>query len=254
MAQRVWRPTGAGIPVFAPPGAQRARAAEIGAIVSNGAGVTVPRRSWPASTDPPLPVRHPPVRLSARFRRQAATTGYPQHVGLVCSRTPVYGAPAGPRRRRHGRWGISCPLSDGLRRRGARGNPVRFRDCPAAVFGNDRRQRHWVQPAPGKRRPVGPRWTRPTGPAHRLGPGRDARESEDLPAPGRDRGRTVEPRGTAGRRTSGERATGVHDPGAPTAPAGVTRPRCGCPMPHPSRGAPVDRCLHPSRHAREERA
>ncbi len=25
----------------------------------------------------------------------------------------------------------------------ARGNPVRFRGCPAAVTGNDRRQKHW---------------------------------------------------------------------------------------------------------------
>lgn len=89
-------------------------------------------------------------------------------------------------------------------RGGARGNPVRPRDCPAAVFGNDRRQQHWVQPAPGKRRPVG---TRPA-PAGRLGD-EDARESEDLPAPVRDRGRYVEPRGTA---------CGRVDPGTRTVP------------------------------------
>jgi hypothetical protein len=51
----------------------------------------------------------------------------------------------------------------------ARGNPVRFRDCPAAVNGNESRQKHWTRMS-GKRRPVG---------ACR----RRARESEDLPAP-----------------------------------------------------------------------
>jgi hypothetical protein len=40
----------------------------------------------------------------------------------------------------------------------ARGNPVGVRDCPAAVSGNDRRQRSTEPPGPGwlgKRRPVG---------------------------------------------------------------------------------------------------
>lgn len=30
-----------------------------------------------------------------------------------------------------------------------RGNPVRFRDCPAAVSGNDRRHTHWTSAALG---------------------------------------------------------------------------------------------------------
>ena len=41
-------------------------------------------------------------------------------------------------------------------RAGARGNPVRVRDCPAAVSGNERRHDALGGAAPGKRRPVGP--------------------------------------------------------------------------------------------------
>src|SRR5881397_3247731 len=55
----------------------------------------------------------------------------------------------------------------------ARGNPVRIRDCPAAVSGNESRQfrkrNSTGSDQPGKRRPVGP-----------VRPG--AHESEDLPA------------------------------------------------------------------------
>ena len=50
-----------------------------------------------------------------------------------------------------------------------RGNPVRIRDCPAAVCRNDRRH-HALGIAPGKRRPVGP-----------VDVDRAACESEDLP-------------------------------------------------------------------------
>ncbi|TWH20310.1 hypothetical protein JD82_02153 [Prauserella rugosa] len=39
--------------------------------------------------------------------------------------------------------------------RGARGNLVRIRDCPAAVSGNDSRQKHWTRQGSGKRWPVG---------------------------------------------------------------------------------------------------
>lgn len=97
--------------------------------------------------------------------------------------------------------------------------------APQRYSGTTAVTQHWVQPAPGKRRPVG---TRPA-PAGRLGD-EDARESEDLPAPGRDRGRSVEPRGTAGRRTSGHgrrhrRAARPPLPGRPTPPPLAARAR-----------------------------
>lgn len=136
---------------------------------------------------------------------------------------PVYGAGAGSPRQ------CRPPDVGAPRHRGgeARGNPVRPRDCPAAVFGNDRRQQHWVQPAPGKRRPVG---TRPA-PAGCLGD-EDARESEDLPAPARKPGWNVEPRGTA---------CGRVDPGTRTVPLEGQRSargaphRCTMPCAHPGR-------------------
>lgn len=40
---------------------------------------------------------------------------------------------------------------------GTRGNPVKIRDCPAAVCRNDRRHQHWPRLGAGKRRPVGVR-------------------------------------------------------------------------------------------------
>ena len=63
----------------------------------------------------------------------------------------------------------------------ARGNPVGVRDCPAAVNGNDRRHKHWID-------------IREATASRTTGLGRFARESEDLPSartPARVRGGSV---------------------------------------------------------------
>ena len=80
------------------------------------------------------------------------------------------------------------------RRDEARGNPVRIRDCPAAVSGNDRR--HTALAPSASWEATASRWSRPSVPGR-------ARESEDLPAH-RARPCAVV-RGRVGRPTAGQR-------------------------------------------------
>jgi hypothetical protein len=147
--------------------------ADVGSDAVPGAMVIISSRSWhcsprtawacaagrvsgsslgPAARDTPCATPPRPGRPWRMRRRPHA----PHPVGRKPAQRMNYASPPPVVRpaRTLVRW-KSSRFALSARQGVARGNPVRVRNCPAAVSGNERRHTHWAPDGHGKRRPVG---------------------------------------------------------------------------------------------------
>ena len=124
------------------PGRWRAQCCMTAVVPTHRCGAVPDSHRVPSCLDPPGWRGRTSCRQHHIWGR-AAQVGH----HMLCRRVPVPWARVAAQLVRPGRQ-AGCV---------ARGNPVRIRDCPAAVSGNDRRHTHWVRHGPGKRRPVGGR-------------------------------------------------------------------------------------------------